>query len=49
MELKEHQQECINNITKLFNDNEQYHTARDFSFLGYEQTEVPVNKIIILK
>ena len=24
----------------------QYHKARDFSFMGYEQTEVPVNKII---
>ena len=38
------------NTNKMFKDKpelwEQYHTARDFSFLGYEQTEVPVNKII---
>jgi superfamily II DNA or RNA helicase len=38
------------NTNKMFKDKpelwEQYHEARDFSFQGYEQDEIPVNKII---
>ena len=38
------------NTNKMFKDKpqlwEQYHEARDFSFQGYEQNEIPVNKII---
>jgi len=38
------------NTNKMFKDKpelwEQYHDARDFSFQGYEQDEIPVNKII---